>query len=217
VPPTAVFAAALPVGRGSLGGVRDMVAGLSDEDSWSPHKALRIVALDYDSGRRTAFGSPQAPGAELVVAVAASCSIPGWFAPVEIDGRRYVDGGMWSATNVDIAAARNFEELGEERLDELYVLAPMAVRGFDDSPTSVLERAVRRYRRGVTKRMLAEVQRVRADGTRVVVFCPSPDDLKAIGQNMMDSGRRPDVLETSLRTTREKLDAAWRGQRGRDT
>jgi NTE family protein len=215
VPPTAVFAAALPVGRGSLGGVRAMVAGLpGDGAGWSRHKALRIVALDYDAGRRTVFGAPSAPEAELADAVTASCSIPGWFAPMEIGGHRYVDGGMWSATNVDVASARNFEDVGEAKLDELYVLAPMAVRGFDGPPASVLERAVRRYRRSVTKRMLAETQRVRADGTRVVAFCPSPDDLKAIGQNMMDAGRRPAVLETSLRTPREQLDAAWRGRRG---
>jgi NTE family protein len=212
VPPTAVLAAALPVGRGSLSGVHEMVAGLPGNGDWSPHPGLRIIALDYDNGLRTVFGAPDAPPASLADAVTASCSIPGWFTPVEIGGHRYVDGGMWSATNVDITAASHFGERGA--LDEVYVLAPMAARAFDGPPTSVLERAVRRYRRSVTKRMLAEVQRVRADGTKVVVFAPSPEDLKTIGQNMMDADRRSDVLETSLRTTREQLDAAWRDVRG---
>jgi NTE family protein len=108
---------------------------------------------------------------------------------------------------VDVAAKRGFQEIGEPPLDELYVLAPMAVRGFDGPPRSVLERAVRRYRRAVTRRMLAEVQRVRADGTKVIVFCPTPEDTRAIGYNMMDGDRRPLVLETAFRTTREQIEA----------
>ena len=216
IPPTAVFAAFLPLGRGSLSGVHDMVEGLPSNEAgiWSPHPGLRVMALDYDSGHRTAFGRPRAPDAALADAVTASCSIPGWFPPVSIGGRRYVDGGMWSATNVDATAARYLAELERPPLDEVFVLAPMAVRGYDGPPESVLERAVRRYRRSITKRMLAEVQRVRKNGTRVVVFCPGPEDIRAIGRNMMDEGRRPDVLETSLRTTREQLGAAWRGTRG---
>jgi NTE family protein len=214
VPPTAMVAAALPIGRGSLDGIRSMVAGLPSRDGWSPHPALRVVALDYDSGTRTVFGEPGAPETDLSEAVAASCAIPGWFPPAEIGGHRYVDGGMWSATNVDVAAGSAFEATGEPPLDELYVLAPMAVRGFDGSPSSMLDRTVRRYRRAVTRRMFAEVQRVRAEGTRVVVFCPGPADLRAIGLNMMDGERRPDVLATALRTARDQLDAARRGHRG---
>lgn len=212
-----MFAAALPVGRGSLSGISDMVAGLPAVDDWSPNKAVRVVALDYDTGVRTVFGAADAPPAPLPLAVAASCAIPGWFAPVEIDGRRYVDGGMWSATNVDVAAGHTFEDVGEARLDELYVLAPMAARGFDGPPASMLDRTVRHYRRAVTRRMLAEVQRVRADGTRVIVFCPTPADLEVIGVNMMDADRRPDVLDTALRTTRDQLDAAWRGRRATES
>jgi NTE family protein len=139
--------------------------------------------------------------------VTASCAIPGWFAPIIIDGRRYVDGGMWSATNVDVAAKQGFQEIGEPPLDELYVLAPMAVRGFNGPPHSVLERVARRYRRGVTRRMLVETQQVRVDGTKVIVFCPTADDFEAIGLNVMDGDRRPHVLETAMRTTREQIDA----------
>ncbi|NUP46783.1 MAG: patatin-like phospholipase family protein [Catenulispora sp.] len=208
VPPTAVMAAALPPGRGSLLGVGELVGALPHDGAfWSPHKAVRVVALDFATGRRATFGSPRAPRTTLSEAVTASCAIPGWFAPVVIEGRRYVDGGMWSATNVDVAAKRSFQEIGEPALDELYVLAPVAVRGFDGPPRSVLERAVRRFRWAVTRRMLAEVQRVRADGTRVVVFCPTAEDVRAIGLNMMDGGRRPLVLETAFKTTRAQVAA----------
>jgi NTE family protein len=207
VPPTAVMAAAMPPGRGSLGGVGELVEALPHAaDGWSPHKALRIVALDFTTGERVTFGSPRAPHTTLGEAVTASCAIPGWFAPIIIDGRRYVDGGMWSATNVDVAAKQSFQEIGEPPLDELYVLAPMAVRGFNGPPHSVMERVARRYRRGVTRRMLVETQRVRADGTKVIVFCPTADDFEAIGLNVMDGDRRPHVLETAMRTTREQIE-----------
>src|SRR5947209_20545887 len=51
------------------------------------------------------FGSPGAPRARVGEAVAASCSVPWLFAPVMIAGREYVDGGVWSATNLDAAPA----------------------------------------------------------------------------------------------------------------
>ena len=79
-----------------------------------------------------AFGRAGRAGGRWPTAVMASCAIPGWYAPVSIDGRRYVDGGAWSSTNVDLLAG-----LG---LDEVYVLAPMA--SFDlDRPTQLAHAA----------------------------------------------------------------------------
>ena len=54
-------------------------------------------------------------GVPLLLAVAASCAVPGVYPPVTIDGRRYVDGGMRSATNADLAAG----------YDRVVVLAPI--------------------------------------------------------------------------------------------
>ena len=51
------------------------------------------------------FGAPGAPAAEVADAVVASCSIPWVFEPVAIGGREYVDGGVWSVTNLDAAPA----------------------------------------------------------------------------------------------------------------
>ncbi len=65
-----------------------------------------VVAVDYDSGRRVIFGRDGAPLVPLTDAVVASCSIPGWYAPVVINGRRYVDGGVRSATSLGIVAER---------------------------------------------------------------------------------------------------------------
>ena len=152
--------------------------------------------MDYDSGRRVAFGRDDAPTARLDEAVMASCAIPGWYAPVSIGGRRYVDGGTLSSTSVDL--------LARERFDEVYVLAPMA-SFVSDSPRQITARLERRLRRRVTRRLLSEAQTVSRSGTSVTVLAPGPEDLAEIGANMMDPSRRLAVLETSLRTSARAL------------
>ena len=66
---------------------------------------LRIVAVDRANGSRVMFGAPDAPRATVAEAVLASCAVPWIFAPVEIGGREYVDGGVWSPTNLDAVPA----------------------------------------------------------------------------------------------------------------
>ena len=66
---------------------------------------LSVAAVEVESGRRVMFGSPGAPTASVADAVQASCAIPGVFRPVVVDGRSYVDGGVWSPTNLDRAPA----------------------------------------------------------------------------------------------------------------
>ncbi|MCG5469767.1 patatin-like phospholipase family protein [Micromonospora sp. LAH09] len=62
---------------------------------------LRIVVVDAESGDRRAF--TRHDGVSLVDAVAASCAMPLSTAPVTIDGHRYMDGGMRSTLNLDLA------------------------------------------------------------------------------------------------------------------
>ena len=66
---------------------------------------LRVATVDRRTGRRVMFGSPGAPMATVAEAVEASCTVPWLFAPVVIGGREYVDGGVWSPTNLDAAPA----------------------------------------------------------------------------------------------------------------
>ncbi len=82
-----------------------------------PRTDLRITAVDAETGEFRAFDRDS--GVPLVHAVAASCAVPGVYPPVTIDGRRYVDGGMRSAANADLAHGH----------DRLVVLAPIP-RGF---------------------------------------------------------------------------------------
>ena len=195
LPPTAVLAALLPEGRGSLAAVGDLVRQAVG-DGWVTGTDVRIVAMDLGNGRRTVFGAPGAPAAPLAEAVMASCAIPGWYAPVGIGGARYVDGGACSATNVDVV-------LGHD-LRRVFVLAPM-VSFATDAPRHWRERAERQWRARVTRRCLHEVAKLYADGTEVTVVGPGPEDLEAIGSNLMALDRRQLVLQTSLVTSGRAL------------
>lgn len=196
LPTTAVLSGFLPTGSKSLDRIAHLVESFTPIGEWSPHPRCWIVTMDYDTGQRVAFGQPTVPQAPLSLAVQASCSIPAWYSPVSINGRRYVDGGAWSATSVDLLAG-----LG---LDEVYVIAPMVSFHFD-RPDHLMARLERTWRVQITKRCLAEAEKVRASGTDVTVLGPGAEDLAAIGGNLMASDKRAHVLETSMRTSMQAL------------
>jgi NTE family protein len=207
VNPVIAAAGLLPAGRGRMGSLIRMVTALQDRlgvtrDGWVPGAPLWVVAVDYDSGRRVVFGRAGAPPSTVGEAVLASCSIPGWFSPQVIDGRRYVDGGVASSTSLGLLARP-----GAPELDEVYVLAPMASHAYDrpHGPVTGAERAVRCL---LTRWLDAEVRAVRARGVRVTVLTPGPADLQAMGGNLMNPRRRERVLDTALRTSGVALDAA---------
>lgn len=200
LPTTAVVSALLPEGRGSLAGVGELVESVTPAGAWSPHPALWVMATDYETGERVAFGREDAPPATLADAVTASCAIPGWFAPMVIDGRRYIDGGAYSATSVDVLAGHG--------LDEVFVLASMVstVRS-RERPRKLARRLEQRWRDAITRRCLDEIAVLEAEGTHVTVMSPGRTDRAAIGTNLMNLSRRTEVLTTSLRTSAEQLAA----------
>lgn len=197
VHPAAALAALLPQGRRPLDSVSDLIEAVAD--TWPSRPRTWIVTMDYDTGRRTVFGRDGSPPALLSEAVRASCAIPGWFSPVTISGRRYVDGGTMSSASADTLSA-----LG---LDEVWVFAPMASLR-PDSPTTTGARAERAFRRSVTRRLLKEAGRLQDAGTTVRLVTPGPDDLAVLGANMMDPSRRREVLEMSLTTSPAAIDSA---------
>jgi NTE family protein len=196
MPATTVLSAFMPEGTKSLERIGHLIDAVTPLGEWSPHRGLWVVAMDYEDGRRIVFGRPGARVAPLSSAVMASCAIPGWFAPVTIDGKQYVDGGAVSATSIDV--------LTHAGMDEVYVVAPMISFAMDH-PSSVSARLERRWRVEVTKAARKEAAVVRAAGAHVRMVGPGPEDLAAIGANLMDDDRRVHVLETSLRTS----GAAW--------
>ncbi|CAB4891399.1 unannotated protein [freshwater metagenome] len=66
-----------------------------------PDRPLLVPAVDAATGELVVFD--RGSGVPLVDAVAASCAVPAMWPPVTIGGRRYVDGGVRSGTNADLA------------------------------------------------------------------------------------------------------------------
>ena len=127
-----------------------------------PARPVKLTAIDCESGELTVFEA--ASGVGLVDAVGASAAVPGVWPPVTIDGRRYMDGGVRSADNADLAA-------GAERV---VVISPMGM----DSPLP-------------SRMPLREVLTALKDGgAAVTVISPDEDSVAAIGTNALDPGTR---------------------------
>jgi NTE family protein len=153
----------------TLGGLGEHVEGLGARFDGR----LRIAAVDRASGRRVMFGAPDAPRATVAEAVLASCAVPWVFAPVEIDGREYVDGGVWSPTNLDAVPAG--------RGSRVLCLIPTA--GATMAPLRTASAAAAGY----------ESMALRARGADVRTIVPDGPSLTAIGPNLMEPSRRAAV------------------------
>lgn len=181
------LAGLLPRGRGDASWLRALGDGLQNADEWVDHPATWLVGADTRDGRRVAFGAQGSPTASLGDAIAASWAIPGWFPPVQIGGRSYLDGGTVSPTSADLVAS-----LG---LDEVYIVAPMSTRG--GAAARGLARAERVLRTVMTRRVDHEQELLERAGTRVVRIEPGADELEAMGANFMDVRRRDQTIRAA--------------------
>ncbi len=107
---------------------RGVIAARLPVHEW-PDRDLRIVAVDASSGAEAVFTRDSGVG--LVDAVSASCAVPGVWPPVTIGERRYIDGGLRSVTNADLAGG----------CDAVLVLAPMTMPAGGPFPSVDDERA----------------------------------------------------------------------------
>jgi NTE family protein len=80
---------------------RAVIAARLPAADW-PGRDLRIPAVEAVTGEIVVFTRDS--GVTLVDAVAASCAVPGIWPPATIGDHRYVDGGVRSSTNADLAA-----------------------------------------------------------------------------------------------------------------
>jgi NTE family protein len=135
-----------------------------------PARALKLVAVDAESGEGRVFDATS--GADFVDAVAASCAVPGAWPVVHIGGRSYMDGGIRSMTNADLAA-------GAARV---LVLAPL---GYSEGNP-------------VSGHLHAEVDTLRSAGVEVIVVTPDASSLDAMGDNVLDPTRRPPSAQAGL-------------------
>jgi NTE family protein len=130
-----------------------------------PTRALRITTVDAADGRFVAWDRDA--GVPLVEAVASSCAVPLVYPPTTIGGRRYIDGGIRSGTNADLAQGYPL----------VIILAPMA--------GNIATRGA----------LTAEIAALQADGSRVVALWPDASAGATIGLNALDPARRVAAAE----------------------
>jgi NTE family protein len=153
-----------------------------------------ICAVRVDDGQRVVFGQAGSPDVSVGVAVAASCAIPGYYRPVVVEGKPYVDGGVHSATNADLAAA-----LPAGHGDVVVLLSPMTSEGLPRLRLDVHARALLRAQ------LASEVSRLRRRGLTVVTFEPNAADLEAMGNDPLDPARRAPVARQAHESARQAL------------
>jgi NTE family protein len=148
-----------------------------------PDKALWLVTVDINSGRRIVLGREGAPEVSVATAVLASCAIPGFYQPVQVGRMTLVDGGVHSSTNLDLAA-----KFG---CDLIIGVAPMAYEPVDaPDPVRQLVRLI------PTRALSREAAYARREGAEVLLIRPSAADLAVHGANFM----RPDAGEEIARS-----------------
>jgi NTE family protein len=154
---------------------------------------LRVCTVDRRTGRRTVFGAPGAPVASVADAVCASCAIPWVFSPVPIGDRAYVDGGVWSVTNLDAAQAG--------RDTHVLCLDPTASLGGRDRRMAALRGAFR-----VASEL--ELQALRRRGAQVVHVAPDDEASAAIGNDLMAQSRTAGALRAGYAQGRRLASAS---------
>ncbi len=163
---------------------------------WPDHPNLWVIASDYATGRRVPFGRPGAPPAEIGEAVAASCAIPGFYRPVSIGGRRYVDGGVWSTSNLDI--------LRESPPDLVICLNPTSSL-HPPQAWNPAHRVAHFFRRASGRVLGSEAKLLRAAGAEVVLIQPTDEDHAVMGANLMATRNRNGVIEKAIETVGRQL------------
>jgi NTE family protein len=145
-----------------------------------PARKLLITAVEATTGTPVVWD--RSSGVPLDRAVAASCAVPCIFPPVTVGGSRYMDGGVRSGTNADLAAEAS-------RIVVLAPLAPVRMRG---APTAEID-ALRRH-------------------SKVALIAPDEEALEALGPNVFDATRWEPAIEAAIaqgRRAAPEVDAVW--------
>ncbi|MGI8552660.1 MAG: patatin-like phospholipase family protein [Dehalococcoidia bacterium] len=164
----------------------ELIASRLGFDQW-PQKRLVVTAVDAQTGAFVTWDKDS--GVRLAAAIASSSAVPGMYPPVTINGRRYIDGGIYSATCAEIA--RGYETV--------LIVAPLG--------------ASRDGLGGFARRTLdAEAEALRKDGSTVNVIQPDAEALEAFGPNLMGPSRRQQAAEAGVRqgeALAERLRGVW--------
>ncbi len=164
-----------------------------DDDTW-PERNYACTAVEALSGEFVVWNKEA--GADIKRAVASSCSVPGMFPPITINGRRYMDGGTRSATNADLA--RGYD-----------AAIVVAVSGTAGDP-----KMAEQFRKQLDKELAALPE----SGTKVELVVPDSASIRAFGANLMDSRRSASAARAGLaqgKAQAASLRAVWHGTRSR--
>ncbi|MBI4814448.1 MAG: patatin-like phospholipase family protein [Methanobacterium sp.] len=145
----------------------EMMASRLPVHEWNPERNLIINAVDAETGEWVKFD--QDSDVPLLLAVSASSAVPGVYPPTTINGRRYIDGGMSSGTNADVAS------------------------GYDQVFIIVAEHNMIAPAMGPTMhRITFEEERAQLEtsGSQVMVITPDEESLQAKGPNPLDANFR---------------------------
>jgi NTE family protein len=169
-----------------------LFADLADE-RWPA--GFACTAVDASTGAFVVWD--EGSGVDLQRAVASSCSVPGVYPPVTMGGGRYIDGGMRSGLNADVAA-------GHDRVVVVSVM-PLSLPGVTDPRFLRLQRQYEE-----------ELDRLRGSAADVAVVGPGEELLAISGMGMflMDSSRAPGAYDAGLRQAEHEADrlaATWAG------
>jgi NTE family protein len=188
--PMAALAAWMPAGSVSMRPFAERINELFDPGGW-PSRPLWLPVVELERGRRVVLGRDPVE-TDVGTAVAASCAVPAWFEPVEIEGVRYLDGGVHSPTNLDVLAG--------EGLDLVIVSSPMSI------VRSARPRIDLGARWSLRAYLGREARAVRRHGTDVVAFQPTATDAATMGWNGMDPRRRRQVVAEAQASAARRLE-----------
>jgi NTE family protein len=153
---------------------------------------LYICAIRRRDGRRVVFGRDVVPSHGVAAAVAASCAVPGYFAPVVVDGTEYIDGGVKSASNADV--------LGNRRLDLVIVVSPMTTAL--PRPRYTIDRVMRdRCQRDLRR----ELAMLRARGIPTVVLEPGAEVLTHVTRDLMNEEHVQEIVAAAFLETGQQM------------
>ncbi|MGD0685819.1 MAG: patatin-like phospholipase family protein [Streptosporangiaceae bacterium] len=157
---------------------RAMVAARLPRPDW-PDRPMIVVAVDAQTGEMAAFDRDSGVG--LADAVTASCALPGLVPTHSINGTRYIDGGVRSAENADLASG----------YANVVVLSPLGGRNRTPpergaGPAGQFE-GLRRF---PGADLASQVEALRTQGSHVEVITPDAGSRAAMGTNQMDPATR---------------------------
>jgi NTE family protein len=156
-----------------------------------------VVAVNAHTGELAAFDRDS--GVDLADAVTASTALPGVSATHGINGARYINGGVRSAENADLASGyANVVVLspfgGANRT------APKRGAGADADAGGQFE-GLRRF---PGADLASQVEALREQGSHVEVITPDADSLAAMGTNQMDPATRAPSARAGLAQGRQE-------------